>query len=260
MGPIIRCLTGHPSWKPFRDLVPVNDEADMLLCNTHVAPPEFGSSPALENRHLAMTTYGVELVSVAALRLVKEATRSSSRNAGGSDDWWGCEVLLFAVDAEYEGQGIVKRQLQVIYDFCEAHSVPQLVVLSSQPAKPVDSPVDGNWWLRVSPTSGAKVMAGARAVNDLSDASLLKTFLLPWSLSSDREDRDFCLLMKQVGEDEEEADEAAESSAETRAANANAAFWRKKRRVSIEFCSGSRRLSNDFCEAPEFGSSPALWR
>ena len=104
MGPIIRCLTGHPSWKPFRNLVPVHDEADMLLCNTHIAPPEFGSSPALENRHLAMTTYGDELVGVAALRLVKEAARSSSRNGGGSDDWWGCEVLLFAVDAEYEGQ------------------------------------------------------------------------------------------------------------------------------------------------------------
>ena len=82
--------------------------------------------------------------------------RMQVRVSARDKSWWGCEIILFAVDKEYQKQGIGKRQLAEIEDKCKELGIPQLVVLSAEPAEPRTE----NWWLYVSPTAGGTAMQG----------------------------------------------------------------------------------------------------
>ena len=84
------------------------------------------------------------------LAFCRYTLRMQVRVSARDKSWWGCEIILFAVDKEYQKQGIGKRQLAEIEDKCKELGIPQLVVLSAEPAEPRTE----NWWLYVSPTAG----------------------------------------------------------------------------------------------------------
>ncbi|KOO35982.1 hypothetical protein Ctob_010804 [Chrysochromulina tobinii] len=86
-----------------------------------------------DNLGLALIVQGEEVIAAACTCIVRANSRSKSI---------ALEVLLFAVKASYEKQGVATRLVSEIFRHCRARVIPEVMILSD---KRIEQP--RNWWV-----------------------------------------------------------------------------------------------------------------
>jgi hypothetical protein len=129
-----------------------------------------------DNLGLALIVQGEEVIAAACTCIVRANSRSKSI---------ALEVLLFAVKASYEKQGVATRLVSEIFRHCRARVIPEVMILSD---KRIEQP--RNWWV----LKGGFELQGRRnqafghldgLMKHMGLNSLPPSFMLPWTIFQD---------------------------------------------------------------------------
>ena len=91
-----------------------------------------------------MVSHGDDgVIAAGTFALVRPLKLGSSRR-GGQSPPWAMELILFAVDRKFEGQGVAKRLQRELFRFCNREAIPKMVVLSAELVGQ-----QRNWWCKV---------------------------------------------------------------------------------------------------------------
>jgi hypothetical protein len=143
------------------------------------------------NLGLALIVQGEEVIAAACTCIVRASSRSKLI---------ALEVLLFAVKASYEKQGVATRLVNEIFRHCRACEIPEVMILSE---KRIEHP--RNWWvlkggfeLQGRPNQAFGHLDGLMKHMGLNE--LPQSFMLPWTIFKDgaEERRNHALACKRA--------------------------------------------------------------